>query len=67
MLKFMVVNQRRVIPRRKFLEKIWNYHDSFSTRAVDQRIVKLRQKLENDPANPIHFRTVHSVGYKFVP
>jgi DNA-binding response OmpR family regulator len=34
---------------------------------VDNHILKLRQKLERDPANPVHFRTVHSAGYKFVP
>ncbi|MGA7635157.1 MAG: hypothetical protein WCB11_30730 [Terriglobales bacterium] len=27
--------------------------------------MKLRQKLENDPRHPIHFRTVHRLGYKF--
>ena len=38
-----------------------------TTRTVDNHILKLRQKLETDPANPVHFRTVHGVGYKFVP
>jgi DNA-binding response OmpR family regulator len=33
---------------------------------VDNHILRLRQKLEKDPANPIHFRTVHSAGYRFV-
>jgi DNA-binding response OmpR family regulator len=28
--------------------------------------LRLRQKLEKDPANPVHFRTVHGMGYKFV-
>jgi DNA-binding response OmpR family regulator len=67
MLKFMIVNQQRVIPRREFLEKIWDYRDGVSIRAVDQQMLKIRQKLENDPAAPLHFRTVHSIGYKFVP
>jgi DNA-binding response OmpR family regulator len=34
---------------------------------VDNHIMKLRQKLEEDPLNPTHFMTVHGVGYKFVP
>jgi DNA-binding response OmpR family regulator len=29
--------------------------------------LKLRQKLEGDPANPRHFVTVHGAGYKFLP
>ena len=33
--------------------------------SIDRR-PELRQKLERDPANPVHFRTVHGVGYKFV-
>ncbi len=37
-----------------------------STRTVDNHILKLRQKLERDPASPVHFRTVHGMGYKFV-
>jgi DNA-binding response OmpR family regulator len=28
--------------------------------------LRLRKKLEPDPACPVHFQTVHSVGYKFV-
>jgi DNA-binding response OmpR family regulator len=66
-LKFMIANRERVIRRQEFLEKIWNYHHGLSTRAVDQQIVRLRQKLENDPAKPAHFRTIHSVGYRFMP
>jgi len=66
-LKFMITNRERVIPRQEFLEKIWNHHEGLSTRAVDQQIVRLRQKLEKDPAKPTHFRTMHSVGYKFMP
>jgi len=30
------------------------------------RVMKLRQKLEADPAKPVHFRTMHGIGYKFV-
>jgi DNA-binding response OmpR family regulator len=33
---------------------------------VDNQILKLRQKLEADPANPVHIRTMHGMGYKFV-
>jgi DNA-binding response OmpR family regulator len=34
---------------------------------VDNHLASLRAKLERDPANPEHLRTVHGVGYKFVP
>ena len=65
-LKFMVQNPERVITRDELLNEVWGYHNYPSTRTVDNHILKLRQKLEKDPANPIHFRTVHGVGYKFV-
>jgi DNA-binding response OmpR family regulator len=65
-LKFMVQNAERVITRDELLNEVWGYHNYPSTRTVDNHILKLRQKLERDPANPVHFRTVHGVGYKFV-
>jgi DNA-binding response OmpR family regulator len=34
---------------------------------VDNRDLKLRQQLERDPSHPVHFRTIHGAGYKFLP
>jgi DNA-binding response OmpR family regulator len=65
-LKFLLQNAERVISRDELLNEVWGYQHYPSTRTVDNHILKLRQKLEHDPANPVHFRTVHGVGYKFV-
>jgi DNA-binding response OmpR family regulator len=65
-LKFLLQNAERVITRDELLNEVWGYQNYPSTRTVDNHILKLRQKLEKDPANPSHFRTVHGVGYKFV-
>jgi len=65
-LKFLVQNAERVITRDELLNEVWGYQNYPSTRTVDNHILKLRQKLEKDPANPVHFRTVHGMGYKFV-
>jgi DNA-binding response OmpR family regulator len=65
-LKFFVQNEERVITRNELLNDVWGYQNYPSTRTVDNHILKLRQKLEKDPANPVHFRTVHGIGYKFV-
>lgn len=65
-LKFMIQNAERVISRDELLNEVWGYQNYPSTRTVDNHILKLRQKLERDPANPSHFRTVHGMGYKFV-
>jgi len=66
-LKFMIQNAERVLSREELLNTVWGYRNYPSTRTVDNHILKLRQKLERDPANPMHFRTIHSSGYKFVP
>jgi len=66
-LKFMVQNCERMLSREELLNTVWGYQNYPSTRTVDNHILKLRQKLEKDPSNPVHFRTVHSAGYKFVP
>jgi DNA-binding response OmpR family regulator len=66
-LKFMVENRERVISRDELLNEVWGYSEYPSTRTVDNHIMKLRQKLEPEPANPAHFLTVHGVGYRFVP
>src|SRR5437868_2674961 len=65
-LKFMAQSAERVISRDELLNEVWGYQNYPSTRTVDNHILKLRQKLEKDPANPVHFRTVHGMGYKFV-
>jgi len=66
LLKFFVKNQGRVVSRSELLNEVWGYQDYPSTRTVDNHIWKLRLKLEDDPANPRHFQTVHGAGYKFV-
>ncbi|HET9698681.1 MAG TPA: response regulator transcription factor [Terriglobales bacterium] len=66
-VKFLVENSERVISREELLNEVWGYQNYPTTRTVDNHISKLRQKLEKDPANPVHFKTVHGSGYKFVP
>ena len=67
MLKYFVQNPERVINRDELLNEVWGYEHYPSTRTVDNHILRLRQKLESDPENPVHFRTVHGAGYKFLP
>ncbi len=65
-LKFFVSNPNRVISRDQLLNEVWGYDNYPCTRTVDNHVLKLRQKLEADPAHPVHFRTVHGTGYKFI-
>jgi DNA-binding response OmpR family regulator len=67
LLRFFLDNPGRAIAREELLNDVWGLNFHLTTRTVDNQILKLRQKLEADPANPVHFRTVHGFGYKFVP
>jgi DNA-binding response OmpR family regulator len=66
-LRFFVENPYRVISRDELLNEVWGYDSYPCTRTVDNRILRLRQKLEIDAAKPKHFLTVYGSGYKFVP
>ena len=67
LLKYFAQHPQRVVSRDQLLSDVWGYNSYPSTRTVDSHILTLRQKLERDPANPVHFITVHNAGYKFVP
>jgi DNA-binding response OmpR family regulator len=65
-LHFFLKNEERAVSRVELLDHVWGYHCYPTTRTVDMHILRLRQKLENDPYEPAHIRTVHGVGYRFV-
>jgi DNA-binding response OmpR family regulator len=67
LLKFFAASPDRVISREELLNSVWGYEHYPTTRTVDNHILRLRQKIERDPANPQHFLTMHGVGYKFIP
>jgi DNA-binding response OmpR family regulator len=66
LLRYFIDHAERVITREELLNDVWGYTAYPTTRTVDNQILKLRQKLEIDPAKPVHFRTMHGIGYKFV-
>lgn len=66
-LRYFAQSPERVISRDELLNQVWGYECYPSTRTVDNHILKLRQKLELNPERPVHFRTIHGAGYKFVP
>jgi DNA-binding response OmpR family regulator len=66
-LKYLIQNSRLVISRDQLLNEVWGYENYPCTRTVDNHILKLRQKFEPNPSQPVHFLTVHGAGYKFLP
>jgi DNA-binding response OmpR family regulator len=65
LLKFLSLSPGRVFSREELLDQVWGYENYPTTRTVDNYILRLRQKLEPDPSNPIFFLTIHGAGYKF--
>jgi DNA-binding response OmpR family regulator len=66
-LRFLAGRAGQVVTRDQLLKEVWGYESSPISRTVDNHVACLRSKLENVPARPEHIRTVHGVGYKFVP
>ena len=67
LLRFLGRSPDRVVSREELLNEVWGYENYPSTRTVDNHVLRLRQKLEPDPANPRYFLTIHGAGYKFTP
>ena len=65
-LKYFVEHEGEVITRDKFLDDVWGYDAFPTTRTVDNYILSLRKKIEDDPSSPEHIVTVHTAGYKFI-
>jgi len=65
-LRLLVSRAGEPVTRGEILDAIWGIEAFPTNRTVDNYIVKLRRKIERDPAAPRHILTVHGVGYKFV-
>jgi DNA-binding response OmpR family regulator len=65
LLKFFARSSGCVVSRGELLDEVWGYENYPTTRTVDNCILRLRQKLEPDPANPRYFLTMYGAGYKF--
>jgi DNA-binding response OmpR family regulator len=65
-IKFFVEHEGEVLGRDKLLDEVWGYDVFPTTRTVDNYILSIRKKIEDDPSEPKHLLTVHTSGYKFV-
>ena len=66
-LRYLASREGEVVSRDDLLNEVWGYDSYPSSRTVDNHVAGLRAKLERDASQPEHVRTVHGVGYKFVP
>jgi two-component system, OmpR family, alkaline phosphatase synthesis response regulator PhoP len=65
LLRLLATNPGKVFTRDLLLEQLWGYDYLGDTRTVDVHMRRLRQKIEEDAANPLFLKTVHGIGYKF--
>lgn len=65
-LKYFLQCEGQVIERTNLLDDVWGYDNFPSTRTVDNFILVLRKKIEEDPSDPKHILTAYKAGYKFV-
>jgi len=66
LLKYLWQHRNQVVTRDQLLTNVWGYDDSVSTRTIDNFIVRLRQKIEDDPSHPRIIVTIHGAGYKLI-
>lgn len=64
-IEFLMRNPNRVYSREALLDTIWAYEYRSDIRTVDVHIRRLREKLEENPAEPKHILTKWGVGYYF--
>jgi len=67
LLRHLIQNRGRVLSRDQILNKVWGYDYDGTPRTIDNFINKLRQKIEDDAADPRWILTVRGSGYKFRP
>lgn len=67
LLAFLATHPGQVFSRDQLLEQVWGYDYEGGSRTIDVHVRWLRQKIEADPARPVHLLTARSVGYRFEP
>ena len=65
LLVYFSRHPKRAISRDTLLEKVWGWDYTGESRTVDVHVRWLREKIEQDPQNPVRIVTVRGAGYRF--
>jgi len=65
LLKYLAEREGKVFSREQLLEEVWGYEYYGDIRTVDVTVRRLREKLEDDPADPKYIMTKRGIGYYF--
>ena len=67
LLELLMRNAGRVLTRSQLIDRVWGADYVGDTKTLDVHVKRLRAKIEEDPANPVHLVTVRGLGYKYEP
>ena len=67
MLRQLVRNPGRIVSREKIIDEAWGQDVFVTDRVVDTHVMRLRRKIEQDPARPRHILSARGLGYRFEP
>jgi phosphate regulon transcriptional regulator PhoB len=65
LIYYLAARPNRVFTRDQLLDAVWGTDRFVTPRSVDVYIRRLREKIETDPENPVHLKTVRGAGYLF--
>jgi DNA-binding response OmpR family regulator len=65
LLRHFLLHPEMALSREQLMQAVWGIDYYGTARTVDNFIVRLRDKLEEDPTEPRHFETVRGIGYRF--
>ncbi len=65
LLELLMENVNRVLTRGQIIDRVWGSNYYGDTKTLDVHIKRIRSKIEDDPARPVHLMTVRGLGYKF--
>ncbi len=65
LLEFLMTRPGVVFSREQLLNSVWGHDRAVTDRTVDVYVLRLRQKVETDPTNPLFIRSVRGFGYSF--
>ena len=65
LLELLMENINRVLTRGQIIDRVWGPNYFGDTKTLDVHVKRIRSKIEDDPARPVHLLTVRGLGYKF--
>ena len=66
LLETLLRRRGRLLTRDLLIDEVWGSDYFGDTKTLDVHVKRIRQKVEEDPHNPVHLVTVRGLGYKFV-